>query len=179
VTNAEPAVGQYFARLAKLVDPKKQTWNFPEARDVLDLARIHEIVKRWTATALEHERVDRNKDRFLMTVNNMLIQKSMSIGKTNDFVVHTDQGNTIEIQQLSSGEKQLLIILGEALLRDQEPWVYIADEPELSLHVNWQEQLVRNLLAVNPKAQILFATHSPDIVSTFGNRVFDMQDVLR
>ena len=77
-----------------------------------------------------------------------------------------------------SGEKQLLIILGEALLQRSAPWVYIADEPELSLHVTWQESLVRNLKKVNPNAQIVFATHSPDIVSTYEDCVFDMEKIL-
>jgi predicted ATP-binding protein involved in virulence len=76
---------------------------------------------------------------------------------------------------LSSGEKQLLIVLGEALLQEKQAWVYIADEPELSLHVKWQESLVENLRTINPNAQIVFATHSPDVVSTFGDKVFDME----
>jgi predicted ATPase len=79
---------------------------------------------------------------------------------------------------LSSGEKQLLILFAEGLLQQNHEWIYIADEPELSLHVDWQTQLVDDLRSINPHAQILFATHSPDIVSSYSSQVFDMQKVL-
>ncbi|AWA06978.1 AAA family ATPase [Aeromonas hydrophila] len=79
---------------------------------------------------------------------------------------------------LSEFPKQLLIVLGEALLQEKKPWIYIADEPELSLHVKWQESLVENLRAINPSSQIIFATHSPDVVSIFGNKIFDMENML-
>jgi predicted ATPase len=68
-----------------------------------------------------------------------------------------------------------LFVLGEALLQEKRPWVYIADEPELSLHVRWQESLVENLRTINPNSQIIFATHSPDVVSIFDEKVFDME----
>jgi energy-coupling factor transporter ATP-binding protein EcfA2 len=85
----------------------------------------------------------------------------------------------LPLKELSSGEKQLLIILGEAVLQGNTPWLYIADEPELSLHVDWQEKLIRSLRGLNPNAQIIFATHSPDIVSTYGENVFDMEKILK
>jgi predicted ATPase len=53
--------------------------------------------------------------------------------------------------------------------------VFIADEPELSLHVEWQEKLVPIILDLCPEAQILFATHSPDIVNGFQKNVFSME----
>ena len=55
--------------------------------------------------------------------------------------------------------------------------VCIADEPELSLHLSWQEQLITSLRTVNPNAQVVFATHSPDIVSTYSDHVFDMEKI--
>jgi predicted ATP-dependent endonuclease of OLD family len=67
---------------------------------------------------------------------------------------------------------------GEALLQEREHWIYIADEPELSLHVTWQEILTDNLRKINPNAQIIFATHSPDIVGSYQNRVFNLEDLL-
>jgi len=83
------------------------------------------------------------------------------------------------ISGLSSGEKQLIIILGEALLQQSSPWVYIADEPELSLHVKWQENLINNLRKLNPNSQILCATHSPDVVSGYSNNIFNMEDEIQ
>lgn len=100
------------------------------------------------------------------------------MNEKNELSVKTDQNKPFRLSQLSSGEKQLLIVLGEALLQENNPWIYIADEPELSLHVTWQESLVRNLKAINPNAQIIFATHSPDIVSSYSNHVLDMEKEL-
>ncbi|MNQ81639.1 hypothetical protein D3C85_966700 [compost metagenome] len=82
------------------------------------------------------------------------------------------------LEELSSGEKQLLIILGEALLQQSEACVYIADEPELSLHVYWQEELTKAISQLNRNAQIIFATHSPDIVGGHADKIIDMENLL-
>ena len=80
---------------------------------------------------------------------------------------------------MSSGEKQLIIILGESLLQQSIPHIYIADEPELSLHVEWQEKLVSSLKELNPNSQIIFATHSPDIVSEFSKSVIKVEETIK
>jgi predicted ATPase len=68
--------------------------------------------------------------------------------------------------------------MGQALLQDCKPTTFIADEPELSLHVLWQERLVECVRELNPAAQIIFATHSPDIVGKYNDRVIDVSKVL-
>ena len=88
-------------------------------------------------------------------------------------------GKNLSTFDLSSGEKQLFIILAEALLQRSKPCIYIADEPELSLHIDWQEALVESLVELNPENQILFATHSPDVVSHFSDKVIDMEEVIK
>jgi energy-coupling factor transporter ATP-binding protein EcfA2 len=108
----------------------------------------------------------------------MVQRKYLEINEKNELVAITLSGKRLSLKELSSGEKQLLIILGAALLQEENPWIYIADEPELSLHIQWQEQLITNIRSINPKAQILFATHSPDIVSIYGERVLDMEELL-
>jgi predicted ATP-dependent endonuclease of OLD family len=72
----------------------------------------------------------------------------------------------------------MIIFLGETLLQEGTPHVFMADEPELSLHVDWQETLVSNILALNPSAQVFFATHSPDIVSVYRDGVIDMEALI-
>ena len=68
-------------------------------------------------------------------------RKKVVINERNELNAEMTAGRTIQLRELSSGEKQLVIILGAALLQQRAPWVYIADEPELSLHVTWQEKL--------------------------------------
>ena len=85
------------------------------------------------------------------------------------------QRNTFVPSLLSSGEKQILILLTQALLKVDEPVVYIADEPELSLHVSWQEKLLESLVRLGGQIQVIVATHSPDIVGKFMDNVIDLE----
>ena len=84
---------------------------------------------------------------------------------------------SLPLEILSSGEKQILILLTQALLREDQPVVYVADEPELSLHVAWQEKLLKSLLELGGQVQIIVATHSPDIVGPFVDKVIDLASI--
>ena len=83
----------------------------------------------------------------------------------------------LSLTSLSSGEKQLLILLTESLLQQKQPYVFIADEPELSLHIEWQRNLISSIRRLNPQAQIIFATHAPEIAGNYSNRLINMEKV--
>lgn len=71
---------------------------------------------------------------------------------------------------LSCGERRLLEILGTVmLLPESKPGVVLIDDPELHLHLAWQEILVDTLREIRPKAQFIFATHAPSIVARNNN----------
>jgi ABC-type cobalamin/Fe3+-siderophores transport system ATPase subunit len=146
---------------------------------LLGTERIDYIVDEWSRLVEERKYIFEPRDTFLKIINRMMQRKEFHINDKNELDVITQSGKYLPITSLSSGEKQLIIVLGEALLQEKKSWVYIADEPELSLHVRWQESLVENLRAINPNAQIIFATHSPDVVSHFGDNVFDMEKLLK
>ena len=38
------------------------------------------------------------------------------------------------------------------------------DEPEISLHVEWQQQLISLIRRLNPNVQIILTTHSPALI---------------
>lgn len=79
----------------------------------------------------------------------------------------------IPLKSLSSGEKQLLQILLEVLSAAQNS--VIIDEPELSLHVNWQQQLVSSMRRINEDCQLLLASHSPEIMADVSdNHIFEL-----
>jgi predicted ATP-binding protein involved in virulence len=139
--------------------------------------RIDYIVDEWNDSIKKRENIFHPRDTFLSIINSMMQRKTFTINAQNELQVTTQSGKDLPVHRLSSGEKQLLIVLGEALLQEKKPWVYIADEPELSLHIRWQESLVENLRSINPNSQIIFATHSPDVVSTFDDKVFDMENM--
>lgn len=81
------------------------------------------------------------------------------------------------LSSLSSGEKQLLILLTETLLQQKQSFVFIADEPELSLHIEWQRNLIPSIRKLNPNAQIVFATHAPEIAGNYSNRLINMEKI--
>ena len=85
---------------------------------------------------------------------------------------------SINITSLSSGEKQLFILLTEALLQKNKPYLFIADEPELSLHIGWQKQILKELLKLNSNAQIIVATHSPEVAGSFPENIINMKNII-
>jgi len=69
----------------------------------------------------------------------------------------------IDLAGLSSGEKQLLRILVETV--DAGATAVVVDEPELSMHIDWQRELVEAMRTVNRDAQLILATHSPEVMA--------------
>lgn len=97
-----------------------------------------------------------------------LITSMFSGNKTVAFTeksieVKAEDKAKIGLASLSSGEKQVLRILVEALLADQSS--IIVDEPEISMHVDWQRELISAMSSVSPNAQLIIATHSPEIMA--------------
>jgi len=145
---------------------------------LIDTRRIHTVVQKWNSLIKKQDEINESKNIFLHVINNLLQRKKLFINEKNDLEVKTESGKIFSLINLSSGEKQLLIILGQSLLQESKTHIYIADEPELSLHVEWQEKIVSSLQKVNPNSQILFATHSPDIVGEFASSVIKVEEVI-
>ena len=79
------------------------------------------------------------------------------------FIDDSNNQQKITLEQLSAGEKQMLLILLTVFLMDCKPAILLMDEPELSLHVTWQEKLISSLRKLNPNCQLILTTHSPSI----------------
>jgi predicted ATPase len=136
---------------------------------------IHGIVEKWSEVTKEREALYSWQEIFRTILNDLFYRKEVLINERNELQIElSDSGHRLYPVNLSSGEKQLLVILGEALLQRQRAAIYIADEPELSLHIEWQEKLVNAILHLNPSAQVIFATHSPDIIGKYRKQVLDM-----
>ena len=93
--------------------------------------------------------------------------KSLDVTEGGDVEIRTSGNREVNLYQLSSGERQLFVLISNLLFnRDRlQANVLIIDEPELSLHLKWQEMFVDSLIEANPKTQMIFATHSPSIIS--------------
>lgn len=174
-------LNQYFEDTENAFDSleKEKSIKSDQIVNILSAWRIHKVVQQWTELNENLKKIYEPQVTFLTTLNEMLQRKKLLLNDKNELIVETQSGKKFPITQLSSGEKQLIIILGEALLQEKSTWVYIADEPELSLHIGWQEKLITNLRKFNLNSQIIFATHSPDIVSIYNKNVFDMEKHLK
>lgn len=139
---------------------------------------LKKITADWEEYLEQKDNINLPKRKFIDIVNEMSINKTIEINNRNELEIHSQSKQQIEIDKLSYGEKHLLIVLTEALLQNANHYVYIADEPEMSLHIEWQESLVKNIRSINPNAQIFFATHSPDIVGSYETRIFDMEEII-
>lgn len=164
----------YSKSIAK-VELKNDALDLNDLSFLIGTRRIHGVVQKWSELVRKQKEIFKYRDIFLEVVNGLLSRKKLVFSERNELIIETDSGKKFPLHNLSSGEKQLIIILGESLLQQSTPHVYIADEPELSLHVAWQEKLVSSLKAINPNSQIVFATHSPDIVSSYGNSVIHIE----
>lgn len=79
----------------------------------------------------------------------------------------------IALEHLSSGERQLIRILVEALSAGGSP--IIIDEPELSMHVDWQQVLIESIQTVDGDSQVITATHSPEIMADIADeKIFSL-----
>ncbi|WP_398494907.1 AAA family ATPase [Variovorax sp.] len=108
-------------------------------------------------------------DRFLSLVNNFLkeTRKSVAVADTGELRIFIERDlEPRPITALSSGERQLLVMLAHLSLNANlvGSGVFIVDEPELSLHIDWQEKFVDSVIEANPKVQLILATHSPAII---------------
>ncbi len=166
---------------------KSKFENEEKSKDIklIDLAaligtqRIHTIVQQWNSLNKKKKKINKPKTIFIEILNSLFQNKEIVISDRNELLVRTESGKEFQLPKLSSGEKQLLIILGQSLLQENQTHIYIADEPELSLHVEWQEKLVDSLRNINPNSQILFATHSPDIVGKYSESIIKVEKAVK
>ena len=104
------------------------------------------------------------KTMFLDLVDDLFSETGKRIDRTSNELIFMQFGEQLSPYKLSSGEKQMLIILLTALTQDRQPYVLFMDEPEASLHFEWQKRLIDMVLQLNPNVQIILTTHSPAVV---------------
>lgn len=100
-------------------------------------------------------------------LDNRFYPKSLVLSRGEGMRFRSDSGQEIRPRQLSSGEQQMMVLGYEILFRAKPNTLVIVDEPELSLHVLWQDSLIDDLTRMGDIAglQFLMATHSPTILA--------------
>jgi predicted ATP-binding protein involved in virulence len=110
-------------------------------------------------------------DLFQRIINSRFSYKEVSISIKNGLVFKSKYPNEsssslISSELLSSGEQHELILFYELLFKDKENSLVLIDEPEISLHVGWQINFLKDLEEISKLANLdfLIATHSPSII---------------
>ncbi len=113
----------------------------------------------------------KDREDYIVTKDNLHIT-------TEDGSFLTTAGVNVRLDQLSSGEKQMLLILTTVFLQEEKPNVLLMDEPEISLHISWQDRLIELIRKLNPNCQVILTTHSPNIfASGWEDKLVFIQDL--
>lgn len=144
----------------------------------------HEIEKIKTVIPLAQEAEEKKAEAlkrinlFVDTMNSFICldegNKELSIDDTGKIKFSSGGKDiNISVNNLSSGEKQLLIFFANLVfnVNETQSSIFVVDEPELSLHLSWQKMFIDKAMMINQNMQLIFATHAPEIVGRHRNKM--------
>jgi hypothetical protein len=104
---------------------------------------------------------------FVDNINRFYRSKTLSFDLQHGLVIKALDGTSLDPNSLSSGERQLLLLLCNAVSAQDKSTIFIIDEPELSLNVKWQRGLIQAILdcVKQGNVQLLLATHSLELLA--------------
>lgn len=113
-------------------------------------------------------------NKFLNIINSFFkdTQKKLFIDEVGRLFVSKPSGRNLTVDELSSGERQLVILFANVIFNKYKnsklsSEILIIDEPEISLHIRWQEKFIDSLFEASNNTQFIIATHSPDIIGEY------------
>lgn len=164
-------------------DYRMKMLNFPEQAEIIK-QRIDAFF-RLINSLFE----DTGKEIMIDPLNNTIVFSIENTGKaiitedgeriyTSDNQPLYTEDEKIQLEQLSSGEKQMLLILTTVFLQEEKPNILLMDEPEISLHITWQDRLIETIRELNPNCQLIITTHSPNIFANgWEDKIVFIQDL--
>jgi len=113
---------------------------------------------------------------FERLMKDFLGDKSVVIHPRIGIEIRRDNDQTLQENQLSTGEFHLLYLMVTALVTRRTGTVIAIDEPEMSMHLAWQRKLIPALLQCASRANplFLFATHSPDVAASYPDAMVEL-----
>ncbi len=184
IQGKEQDIKNHIQKIEGAIDRLKAGKDHSEENDVVTVPliyRTNHIIDSLNHSEKEKNNITEARQKFFRTLHEFMTNKRFDYNnKTGELSFYIDKmtGQIFNWTSLSSGEKQLLIQFLEVLLQENRSVIFIADEPEISLHVTWQEMLLKAIRNLNENAQLIIATHSPDIVADFRDKVLDMEEVV-
>lgn len=138
----------------------------------------------------------KNMDEKLKTYDNILsklklfsnivnsldfVNKTISYSPEKGLIIKTKDGLFLDANKLSSGEQNEIVMLYEMIFDVADNTILLVDEPEISLHVAWQNKFLNMMsrIASNNKLQVVVATHSPQIIGDRWDECYDLCELCK
>lgn len=173
----EIKINSFFKSLSADIFQAKLTKNAGVPIELLfklsELTKITNIISKAEKTEQSKKKTKQPIEDFVNTVNmfiyNNTSKKEIYVDKEGTILLKTPNNKRINIHNLSSGEKQIVTFFAYLIfsLENTNQSIFIVDEPELSLHLNWQRQFVDAIMSINQNIQLIFATHAPEIIGKY------------
>lgn len=137
---------------------------------------VYFLSKMYSAFFEQREK-DKALTRFSEVCTKYFKNKTMKYDATSISVVITcpDSEHPIKFGELSSGEKQIVSLFSKLILERGNQYFILFDEPELSLSVEWQKLLIKDVIGCESCSMLLAMTHSPFIFSGLTQYTSDLQ----
>jgi predicted ATPase/energy-coupling factor transporter ATP-binding protein EcfA2 len=165
-------------------------WDYAQMMTIVEQLAEQTLIKREHALTvlgsyveqLESRVAERNliADRlrtFERLMKTFWQDKAVLVHPRRGFEIHLESGDLLEEKQLSSGEFHLLLLMVAALGTRRRGTIIAIDEPEMSMHIEWQRYLVPALVECASKAEplLIFATHSPDLSASLPQAMIELK----
>jgi predicted ATP-binding protein involved in virulence len=178
-------INDFFSKTEKIAREIEQLNEKEKSQNILS-DKYRDILSKWYLNGNQLKRIDdiitysqdyqkkivelRAPLKKLEELTSNFLKEGRKVLRTEadgEIKIELKNGNKASIFELSSGEKQIIIMIAHLIFEEAQKTsgVFIIDEPELSLHIAWQEIFVQSIMQASPNTQFILATHSPSIVS--------------
>jgi predicted ATPase len=172
----QKTINDYFLSLKEIIkqyqrNPKNESVKLLYGLNASQFVKVNKLLREFEKFESESNQALEQINTYIETLNFFLKDSAKKLifkEDTSELTFNTFQenGNLVkefkDIKFLSSGEQQVLILFSYIAFNSQDGRIFIIDEPELSLHIKWQEDFLGQLEKITPKAtQLILATHSP------------------
>lgn len=178
--NLEGKINEFFDSLEREIDEyridSKKGIGLELLFKLSELTKIKKIIYDAESFEITKKSIKQPIDDFLNTVNSFICNgntnKTIKISTEGNVYLETPTNTEIPIYYLSSGEKQIITFFAYLVfaLPKTNQSIFIVDEPELSLHLNWQRKFVDSIMSINENVQLIFATHAPEMIGRYRNK---------
>lgn len=117
---------------------------------------------------------------YSTTLNSFFSGKIVQVNAQRGISVILHSSGELDLNMLSSGEKQLMLLFSNTVLARRTSSIFIIDEPELSLNIKWQRNLIGALLrcASGGGTQFVVASHSLELLSQYRSSARQLRNVV-